>query len=202
MTMLDQKDYKRQKADGPRGNGYLRSLTCQIVSRHAAPGVPGLTTGVNYYLFDNSADAICFSAELPADYDNSATYSANDTLPSDQLFFEVTCAVTVTGGVGDSSLEIDTFRYVRVGNAIGGTNDAVATTVSLTTAQTGLTLIGNTVAVRVRWDLSGLGLRPRDAVNLTLGCTKGTDDIAVYGAQFLYRTNEVPTNGLTDSTLY
>ena len=197
---LDTRDFKRQILNATNnGSGFLKSLQCQVVSRHSAPGVPILTAGVNYYIFDASADAVCFSATLPADYDNSASYSSSATgIQSDELYFEV-YAATPTGGAGDSSLEIDSFKYVRVGNANGASADVAATTVTLTTAQTGLQTVSGTAVVRLRWNLSGLGLRPNDCINLLLGCTNATDDICVYGAQFLYRTNVKPTNFLTET---
>ena len=199
---LDTRDFKRQILNATNnGSGFLKSLPLQICTRPNSSGAPALTSGVAYNAFDNDSDAVCFSVALPADYDNSASYSSSATgIQSDELYLELYAAMPNTG-TGASTLEIDSFKYVRLSNASGATVDTMATTVTLTTAQTGSVAISNSVVTRYRWNLSGLGLRPNDCISVLMGCTVGGsgDAIYVYGAQFLYRTNVKPTNFLTET---
>lgn len=198
---LDARDFKRQILDGDNvGRGYLVSIPLQVCTRPNSGVGPALQAGVGYYGFDASADVLCFSTMLPPDYDNSATYDASSAdIRSDELFLEL----VVGGGEGEtgtSTFEIESFKYVRIGNATSGTVAGAATTVALTPAQTGSQTVSNALVTRLRWNLSGLGLRPDDCINVLLGCTiAGTDTIVVYGGQFLYRTNVKPTNAFTQT---
>ena len=203
---LDARDFKRQILDGDNvGRGYLASIPLQICTRPNNGSPPAQQNGVAYNVLDASADFIVFSLALPADYDNSTAYNSSSAdIRSDEFYLEL-YAFRVDAssgpGTGTSTIEVDTFKYGRVGTAVDTASIAgSATTVTLTSAQTNPQTVSNTLVSRYRWNLSGLGLRPNDCVNVAVGCTiQVTDQIIIYGGQFLYRTNVKPTNAFTET---
>lgn len=194
--MFDKAQFLSQVSDIRTGSGFLRDIVLPLGAvTWAGTGTPAatLSSGILVVTLGNSDNTGAIGLSLPGDYDGSArgvtaAVVNNKEFPGDHLELLVDAIATTTT---TNTLEIDDIRYWRPYSTYPGFTAAGTAVVdpTLTSAQSASQTVSASVFKRYSFPLHGLGLRPQDAVTITLGSTIAGNNILVRGVTLRYRSN-------------
>lgn len=172
MSRFDSQHLLEQLAEINPTPGIWRDIPTPVGSYYGAASTAN-ANGMAYRVFDGSSDVLRVEFMVPLDYDQ-----ASDDIKIIVLARAVT---TLT-----NTLEIDTVNYWRP--------DASAVASPTAPAGVASQIISSANLVKYTFDLSGIGLRPGDAVSAELGGTISADEVRVYAATPRYRSSIVAYN--------